>query len=412
MPASRKNRSAFTLVELLVVIAIIGVLIALLLPAVQTARESARRTHCFNNLKQFAIATHNFHQQYNRLPPYWSEGNTAKFPDGGWLVQSLPFLEQQPLYDSIVGDNGGRLVYSSTSTSTLVTPASTNPPYQPARTVNNGGRWVTIGTTPGSPSSHMGHSFPGSATTQREWQGPPNTTIPAVGSPATYSTVTTTTRKGLYTVADVSFPALHCLSDPSSVQASKKVPGPAGMTWTMTNYQANFLGWVADASQQRIGVELEVGSALALSPKMDALVGYKDITDGLSNTIMFGEGMRYCDGAYRLAYWGKYARFNAHNFGVEWNGKGNTFMFQSIPHRARCNNWRVQGLHFGTLSVALFDGSVRSIQSTISRRETSDPDFPQMGVDAAFSTNDPSTEFDGTWDRLMMPDDAQPLGTF
>src|SRR5688500_1364226 len=92
---SRRCRSGFTLIELLVVIAIIGVLIALMLPAVQVARESARRTHCFNNLKQYGIATHNFHQQYNRLPPYWTENNVAKFPDGGWIVQLLPYLEQQ-----------------------------------------------------------------------------------------------------------------------------------------------------------------------------------------------------------------------------------------------------------------------------------------------------------------------------
>jgi prepilin-type N-terminal cleavage/methylation domain-containing protein/prepilin-type processing-associated H-X9-DG protein len=101
-------RSGFTLVELLVVIAIIGILVALLLPAVQAAREAARRTQCNNNLKQIAIGYHNYHDVYNAFPLSIGWGRNGSGADNadpaayrGYSdkVPLLPFVERKPEYD-------------------------------------------------------------------------------------------------------------------------------------------------------------------------------------------------------------------------------------------------------------------------------------------------------------------------
>ncbi|MBC7818665.1 MAG: DUF1559 domain-containing protein, partial [Planctomycetaceae bacterium] len=127
---SLSSRRGFTLIELLVVIAVIAILIALLLPAVQQAREAARRTQCKNNLKQFGLALHNYHDAFNMFPPgQIYDGGTVtpavagENPAGGtngggntcvaagalasnatyvrapWTVQVLPYIDQAPLYN-------------------------------------------------------------------------------------------------------------------------------------------------------------------------------------------------------------------------------------------------------------------------------------------------------------------------
>lgn len=98
-----KRLLGFTLVELLVVISVIGVLVGMLLPAVQMAREAARRMQCANNVKQIGFAVHNYHDTYRMLPisvGLWQQGpRFARERNGkGWIVNILPQLEQTPLF--------------------------------------------------------------------------------------------------------------------------------------------------------------------------------------------------------------------------------------------------------------------------------------------------------------------------
>lgn len=106
MRARLIDRRAFTLVELLVVIAIIGILVALLLPAVQAAREAARRMSCSNNMKNLCLATHNYHDVYSAFPARQAGSGTIR---SGLLrlrmsgfVALTPFMEQMPLWDEIM----------------------------------------------------------------------------------------------------------------------------------------------------------------------------------------------------------------------------------------------------------------------------------------------------------------------
>jgi prepilin-type N-terminal cleavage/methylation domain-containing protein len=128
------KRPAFSLVELLVVIAIIGILVALLLPAVQAAREAARRTACANHLRQIGLATHAFHDAKGHLPP---PNTGATFEQlGSTFVVLLPFLEEEPLAaryqteESILAQ-GNRLV-TSTPIAAYLCPSMALPRDMPA----------------------------------------------------------------------------------------------------------------------------------------------------------------------------------------------------------------------------------------------------------------------------------------
>jgi prepilin-type N-terminal cleavage/methylation domain-containing protein/prepilin-type processing-associated H-X9-DG protein len=149
-----RRRHGFTLVELLVVIAIIGVLVALLLPAVQSAREAARRMQCSNHQKQIGLALHNYHDVNNRFP-YLRGGRNNPSNRGGdyhGLVSMLPYFEQGPRYDRVMADSpqnpytDGYVGWQGTLT-VLLCPSSPAPmnakyPHLPQRSYH-----FSVGTT-------------------------------------------------------------------------------------------------------------------------------------------------------------------------------------------------------------------------------------------------------------------------
>ncbi len=171
-PFHDRPQRAFTLVELLVVIAIIGILIALLLPAVQSAREAARRMQCSNNLKQMGLALHSYACTWKETFPVGSNGHCKH----ALFSQMLPYLEMQPLYDQL--DFNGSTLTSSVNKQLkhTVVPTYICPswPYNTAYTESENA--VQAGAAPGALTLYqgVGGAFPteepyGSSPTVGDW---------------------------------------------------------------------------------------------------------------------------------------------------------------------------------------------------------------------------------------------------
>src|SRR3972149_3378000 len=147
------HRRAFTLVELLVVIAIIGILVALLLPAIQAAREAARRAQCMNNFKQIGLAAHGFHDARKRLPPF-------RIADGQptWLMLILDYMEESQI-KNLWDYNAGCYYDQNFKTRTAVVATLLFPSQQHDSTIANGS----------NPAD--GHSHPNVQPEGGPWQG-------------------------------------------------------------------------------------------------------------------------------------------------------------------------------------------------------------------------------------------------
>lgn len=471
----RSRNHGFTLVELLVVIAVIGVLIALLLPAIQKVRESAQRAQCQSQLRQLAIATHGFYDAYAHLPIYYGidRGNLMSFnyyadvtaPYGGWLLHLLPFIDEVPLYKKIEdlnirGNNntGGSVDEFAASTPAFYRhiPTSGTPPYidlptdsdpncgatytpgtggtppsctpQPpcfqkngawvepdptapldTQTAPNGTIYYEQGTKtcgncdPSSPSYSPGTPGTGGGYSGGHY-GISGCSIPVTGPGAYFPAVypSGAERTDIYYSKAMSkkFNVLICPSDYSY----QKVGYVQSGSWGATNYLANW--WYFNQGTTYDGVTSKPG--------------YLNVTDGASNTILYGEAFAECGLTYSGAAGGRIAFISItyHNFGItdhpdtvatldsggtptHWPyGVPNTLMFQMSPlimqattansapggpceNGKCCNNWTIQTAHAAGIQVAMGDASVRQVSGAIK-----------------------ST----TWSRAMTPNDRLAMG--
>jgi prepilin-type N-terminal cleavage/methylation domain-containing protein/prepilin-type processing-associated H-X9-DG protein len=339
----RNHRQGFTLVELLVVIAIIGMLIALLLPAVQAARESARRSQCQNNLKQLALGCHNYESTHKIFPrgnnpaainaqnPFPNSGNTS------WLFVSLGYIDQSGLYDQVV--QAGNLANAVTQGILPAKHSLTRCPSDPY-----------IATAPDPLNDLRVCNYIGSTG--------PQCNNPPAGCPAPFQIhCNGQTVPGANSVPPALSPATHPGYGPSH-------------SWGSTNVLTNIRGMFARGG---------------------ATVRHNDVLDGTSNTLLLGETLpEFCEfqiynGTGPGWAGGNYIAQGQTIQPINWKIDRQTTVapaFGSCLCNAQTNpsgdlarcimNWHVtwgfKSNHPGGSQFALADGSVRFLQQSISMR--------------------------------------------
>jgi prepilin-type N-terminal cleavage/methylation domain-containing protein/prepilin-type processing-associated H-X9-DG protein len=320
-----RRRRGFTLIELIVVMAILAILIGLLLPAVQQAREAAHRSQCQSNLRQLSTAVHHFISTYETLPTYFGvyppagsvqpqtpPSNRLKMY-GGWFAHLLPFVEQNNVYNLVMNDiraSGWNLYHWD------IPPTSNSGP-------------IVV-------QQYNGHTYAYQETI-------------LVGGSGLHL-------DGIWTkdAQQATYKVLQCPSDPTL-----SADGLVCNGWGSTNYLANYNAWASDPAL----------GTWTLPTRLSAF------TDGTSNTVLFGEGYANCNTIGRIALHSWYY----HNFGLDWYQQTNTLMFQDHPLPQSCDNWRTQSGHNGGMNVCLADGSVRIVAPTISQQTWTNALLPHDG---------------------------------
>jgi prepilin-type N-terminal cleavage/methylation domain-containing protein len=342
IPIVDRFRKAFTLIELLVVIAILGILIGLLLPAVQKIREAAARVQCQNNLKQLGLAVHNYASAYDNVPPTWYSNRLGGYGKEVWRTiwcDLLPYLEETPLYNQgsgstnpIVGPNDYGWVYLSNYVAVAVVknytcPADgTNPTSLDS--TGFGYRGSTVGTQP------LGQFSPYAATNYRANL--------MVFDPNNNHSLTNAMPDGLS--ATIMF--AHCLQ---KCDGSNVGWGIASVDWganpsdTGTQHPVAGFGWPSYAAHNTV----RDTSTTSGDPNLNNYAGVPAPTGGASvGTAPNGN----TQGVYV--------------FGYPDFASGN-LPFQINPAPGNCRPDLLQSPHTGVMLVSLGDGSVRGVTASI-----------------------------------------------
>ncbi|QDT66515.1 DUF1559 domain-containing protein [Calycomorphotria hydatis] len=297
------SRRGFTLVELLVVIAVVSTLIAILLPAIQQAREAARRSECKNNLKQLGLALHNYHDNFGRFPPGHANDTWQRWQGsgnhGGWLSRLLPFIDEVNLYNSLHPHN------------------------------------VDLSVTPdGRPAYEI--------------------VLPQLICPSD-------NHNGVWTGSQ-SYPAdqLRAISNYSASMGSQHNT-PIGCATHL-----NYFGTGPDSRNDDPTQSLDRLSGVIGHVAVSAAI--RDITDGTSNTIVFGEVRPACSNHVRRGWLAANSLYTGTGVAINFNtcegeqGSG-------LGCHAHAGQWATsqgfKSIHSGGCQFTLCDGSVRFISENI-----------------------------------------------
>src|SRR5262245_29460063 len=352
-------RRAFTLVELLVVIAIIGVLVALLLPAVQSAREAARRMTCSNNVRQLVIACHNFEDTYGTLPP-WASSQPGQYGSIHFLI--LPYLEQGNLFQRAQGNSFNVRTEAVKVFTCPVDITAPNGKFSgigvnyttggPARTSING---VVYGAATYAFNAWCSPAEPNSTETLMNNGHPEKAMLSLVKiKDGTSNTVLFGERMAFCTGRDY----------PSATATPRLASG--SVTWSI---------WARGGKNTTNANWNDGAGASQLPPNAGTVDGYSWWDNPCFNmpyrtpgTTNNGPGPR-----------------SDSNFRQNWDGgvvNPGGIQGNAIPYR--CDYRRLQALHTGVMVTGVADGSVRNVNANISAL---------------------------TFDRICYPNDGQPIGS-